>query len=181
MAHLARLLAGDGGTRLVTLVGSGGSGKTRLALEVAARVLAGYPDGALAGRAGRAGRPRAGAGGGGRGPGRARGAGPAAAARRWPPRCSRRRLLLVLDNCEHLIEACAALVEALLRACPELRILATSREALGVRRRGDLPAVPSAGAAGSLDRAPPLELLARHRGGAAVRGAGAGRAAAASR
>jgi len=41
-------------------------------------------------------------------------------------------LLLVLDNCEHLIEACAQISEALLRACPNLRILATSREALGI-------------------------------------------------
>jgi non-specific serine/threonine protein kinase len=41
-------------------------------------------------------------------------------------------LLLVLDNCEHLITACAELVEALLRGAPTLRILATSREALGV-------------------------------------------------
>ena len=43
-----------------------------------------------------------------------------------------RALLLVLDNCEHLIAACAELVEALLREAPALRILATSREALGV-------------------------------------------------
>jgi predicted ATPase/DNA-binding SARP family transcriptional activator len=42
------------------------------------------------------------------------------------------KLLLVLDNCEHLIEACAALVERLLNDCPEMTILATSREALGV-------------------------------------------------
>src|SRR5207247_1992957 len=40
--------------------------------------------------------------------------------------------LLVLDNCEHLVEACARLAEALLRGCPRLRILATSREALGI-------------------------------------------------
>src|SRR5439155_22204930 len=43
-----------------------------------------------------------------------------------------RQLLLVLDNCEHLVEACAALADGLLRACPRLRILATSREALGI-------------------------------------------------
>ena len=43
-----------------------------------------------------------------------------------------RKVLLVLDNCEHLIEACATLVEALLRSCPKLRVLATSREALGI-------------------------------------------------
>src|SRR3989454_3655474 len=40
--------------------------------------------------------------------------------------------LLVLDNCEHLVGACARLAEALLRGCPRLRILATSREALGI-------------------------------------------------
>ncbi len=43
-----------------------------------------------------------------------------------------RHLLLILDNCEHLIAACAQLSETLLRACPNLRILATSREALGI-------------------------------------------------
>ena len=43
-----------------------------------------------------------------------------------------RTLLLVLDNCEHLIEACAGLAERLLRACPGVRVLATSREALNV-------------------------------------------------
>ena len=43
-----------------------------------------------------------------------------------------RRLLLVLDNCEHLLGACARLADALLRACPHLTILATSREALGL-------------------------------------------------
>ena len=42
------------------------------------------------------------------------------------------RLLLVMDNCEHLLDACAQLVDALLRACPDLRVLATSREALGL-------------------------------------------------
>lgn len=43
-----------------------------------------------------------------------------------------RHVLLVLDNCEHLIDACAQLVDALLRACPQLWILATSREVLGI-------------------------------------------------
>jgi predicted ATPase len=41
-------------------------------------------------------------------------------------------LLVVLDNCEHLLEACARLADALLRACPHVRVLATSREALGL-------------------------------------------------
>jgi len=43
-----------------------------------------------------------------------------------------RRMLLVLDNCEHLVEACAAFVSSLLRYCPQLKLLASSREALGV-------------------------------------------------
>jgi predicted ATPase len=43
-----------------------------------------------------------------------------------------RRLLLVLDNCEHLIVACARLADLLLRSCPDLRLLATSREVLGI-------------------------------------------------
>jgi predicted ATPase len=119
------------GTRLLTLTGAGGSGKTRLALEVAGRVGAQYPDGvawvelaplsnpelvpqhvADALRVRRDG---------------IRSAGDALleALRDWDA-------LLVLDNCEHLVEACARLVEALLRGCPRLRILTTSREALGV-------------------------------------------------
>src|SRR5207249_6847998 len=43
-----------------------------------------------------------------------------------------RSLLLVLDNCEHLLAACAQFVEALLRACPNVRVMATSRERLGL-------------------------------------------------
>jgi predicted ATPase len=43
-----------------------------------------------------------------------------------------RRLLLVLDNCEHLLDACAALIEALLRGCPQVTALVTSREPLGL-------------------------------------------------
>ncbi|MFD2416441.1 LuxR C-terminal-related transcriptional regulator [Amycolatopsis pigmentata] len=53
-----------------------------------------------------------------------------------------RNLLLVLDNCEHLLAACAALAEELLRACPGLSILATSREALGIRGEKVLPVPP---------------------------------------
>ena len=67
----------------------------------------------------------------GLGPGRSRAAGPHADRDALGPSRSR-QMLLVLDNCEHLVEACAELAEALLRSCPELRILATSREALGI-------------------------------------------------
>ena len=55
-----------------------------------------------------------------------------------------RRLLLLLDNCEHLVASCAALVAALLRGCPEMRVLATSRETLRVpgERAFRVPALP---------------------------------------
>jgi predicted ATPase/DNA-binding CsgD family transcriptional regulator len=53
-----------------------------------------------------------------------------------------RRLLLVLDGCEHLIDAVASMVEALLRSCPELRILATSREPLSISGEATLPVPP---------------------------------------
>ncbi|WP_344679276.1 ATP-binding protein [Saccharopolyspora taberi] len=53
-----------------------------------------------------------------------------------------RRLLLVLDNCEHLVEACAWLVDTLLGSCPELVVLATSRQSLGVTAERVLPVLP---------------------------------------
>ena len=43
-----------------------------------------------------------------------------------------KELLLILDNCEHLVEACAQLADQLLHACPKLKIIASSREALGI-------------------------------------------------
>ncbi|WP_223839236.1 ATP-binding protein [Saccharopolyspora pogona] len=56
---------------------------------------------------------------------------------RWTPdtlagKLADRRLLLVLDNCEHLLDTCSRLVATLLRRCPDLRVLATSRQALGI-------------------------------------------------
>ncbi|MFG2235122.1 BTAD domain-containing putative transcriptional regulator [Streptomyces sp. NPDC048723] len=56
--------------------------------------------------------------------------------------CARRRLLLLLDNCEHVIGAAAALAERLLTHCPEVRILATSREPLGVPGESLRPVEP---------------------------------------
>ncbi|MDP9386362.1 MAG: tetratricopeptide repeat protein [Actinomycetota bacterium] len=117
--------------RLVTLTGPGGIGKTRLALEVARGALPRYSDGAwlaeLAGLIEPASVARA-------------------VAATFPVRDVRcreltdtlvtylrgRQALLVLDGCEHLIAACAQLASALLRACPGLSVLATSRESMGV-------------------------------------------------
>ena len=53
-----------------------------------------------------------------------------------------KRLLLVIDNCEHLMDACAVLVSTLLRSCPDLHVLATSRQALGVVGEVRMPVPP---------------------------------------
>jgi predicted ATPase/DNA-binding SARP family transcriptional activator len=126
--EVARLL--DRG-RLVTLTGAGGSGKTRLAVEAANQRLGSYSDGVwlveLAGLGNPALVPAATA---------------AALGLTLPSQgldldglsaqLGGRQALLILDNCEHLIAACAVLARHLLSACPELRILATSREPLRV-------------------------------------------------
>jgi predicted ATPase/DNA-binding CsgD family transcriptional regulator len=118
-------------TRLMTLTGAGGSGKTRLALEVARDLIEAYPDGvwfvefaplsedvlvpkAVAEALGVPQRPRE------------------PIADTLVEVLGDRQLLLVVDNCEHLIEAVAGLADRLLDSCPRVRILATSREALGV-------------------------------------------------
>jgi predicted ATPase/class 3 adenylate cyclase/DNA-binding CsgD family transcriptional regulator len=128
LAQVRELLAEN---RLVTMTGAGGVGKTRLAIQVAAQLagefgggvwyvnLAPITDAALV---------------------------PITAARAFglPDQLGRstmdtltrfvadRQMLVVLDNCEHLLDACAALVVALLEACPGLTFLATSREPIGV-------------------------------------------------
>jgi non-specific serine/threonine protein kinase len=128
IAEVERLL---GTTRLLTLTGTGGCGKTRLALEVAARILPKYEDGvwlvelAALSDAGLVAQTVATALAVREAPGQALGDTLAAYLRD-------RSLLLVLDNCEHLVVACARLAEALLRAAPGLHILATSREPLAV-------------------------------------------------
>ncbi len=119
------------GVRLVTLTGPGGVGKTRLALEAARAAGGAFPDGvrfvALAPLADPALVPQAVAT--ALGVGEQPGQSPVAT---LTVALASRRLLLVLDNCEHLVDACARLVEDLLGACPRLRVLATSREALRV-------------------------------------------------
>ncbi len=120
-----------GATRVLTMTGGGGAGKSRLALEVAVDVADEYPHGVwlveLAG---------------------------VGEARLLPAQvqsvlqvadlhgCSAldslvahledKRLLLVLDNCEHLVSPCASLADRLLQSCPGVKIMATSREPLGV-------------------------------------------------
>ncbi|MGK5628185.1 AfsR/SARP family transcriptional regulator [Streptomyces sp. URMC 123] len=113
-----------GAHRLVTLTGSGGVGKTRLAEEVARQVAGGYPDGvrmvALAGSTAVAEQLSAALG------VREEGAVGLEAALRP------RRLLLLLDNCEHVVESAAETVRRALAAAPGLSVLATSREPLGL-------------------------------------------------
>jgi predicted ATPase/class 3 adenylate cyclase len=131
LAEIARVLEG---TRLLTLTGPGGTGKTRLSLQFAAEQLAEvdrFPDGVwlveLAPLPDMALVPQA-----------------VASALDLREDAGRplvttlteflraKELLLIVDNCEHMVEACAQLAEVLLRACPKVRILASSREALGI-------------------------------------------------
>jgi predicted ATPase/class 3 adenylate cyclase/DNA-binding CsgD family transcriptional regulator len=117
--------------RLVTLSGSGGCGKTRLAVQAAAELADRWPDGVWWVDLGPARDPNL----------VAKSTAstlrvlvdPAAGPLRALTQQLRpRRLLLCLDNCEHLLDASAALADALLRACPEVSVLTTSREPLGV-------------------------------------------------
>jgi predicted ATPase/class 3 adenylate cyclase len=120
-------------TRLLTLTGPGGTGKTRLALQLAAEALSAteFPDGVWLVELAPLADPSY--------------LMPALAAvfgiREVPGRSldvmvtdylRGKALVLLLDNCEHLIDACARLADSLLRACPRLKILASSREALGL-------------------------------------------------
>ncbi|RNG00139.1 ATP-binding protein, partial [Streptomyces botrytidirepellens] len=131
--------------RLVTLTGPGGSGKTRLSEETAATATAAYPDGVwvveLASLDDSSAVPGAVLSAVGRREttllasgleGRTGGADPVDPATRLVEYCADRRLLLLLDNCEHVIDTVARLTEALLARCPGVTVLATSREPLGV-------------------------------------------------
>jgi len=129
-AELDKLTGVLDGTRVLTLAGPGGCGKTRLALQLAATTIDAHPDGVwvadLAAVADAALLPSvvATALGVHEVPGQSLG-------ETVVERLRAMSALVVLDNCEHLVEACAALVERLTSACPALVVLATSREPLG--------------------------------------------------
>src|SRR5215203_1288194 len=118
-------------TRLLTLVGAGGSGKTRFALRVARGLAGTYADGIWLVELAPLSNPEL----------LEQAVASVLGVREEPDRpltatlkehLSSREVLLILDNCEHLIEAAARLVEPLLDSCEGLRILVTSREALNV-------------------------------------------------
>jgi predicted ATPase/class 3 adenylate cyclase len=124
IAELSRLLQGH---RLVTLTGTGGVGKTRLALAAAAEAGPLFPDGCWLVELAAVADPEEVA----RAVALAVGA-PVMDARGLARYLGDRRMLIVIDNCEHLLDAAAALVEAVLAAGPEPVVLATSREQLGI-------------------------------------------------
>ncbi len=146
-------------TRLLTLTGAGGAGKTRLAVQVAAEVLEDFSDGVwlveLAALSDPALVPQA-----------------IASALGVPEQLGRlldetvtdslrlKSVLLVVDNCEHLLPVVAHRADVLLRGCPDLRVLATSREGLGIP--GELTyRVPSLSLP-DLQRLPSLENLTEY-------------------
>ncbi len=127
--------------RLVTLTGPGGVGKTRLALAVAADVAAWFPDGVAFAPSPRWTIPRSSSRRSWRRSGCAR---PAAGRHARAARPSRgQHLLLVLDNCEHLLDAAPDIAD-LLADCPGLAILATSRAPLRLRGEREWPVAPLA-------------------------------------
>jgi non-specific serine/threonine protein kinase len=156
-AELAQVREALRGARLVTLTGPGGIGKTRLALQVSAGAVRAFRDGAwlveLTGL---------------RDPGLlvpevVRALGLSDKSARWAMASLAgylrdRQLLLVMDGCEHLADACAVMADALLRACPGLRIIATSRHVLGVAGEVTVT-VPPMTVPAEGDPAAPGELL----------------------
>ncbi|MGH3244673.1 MAG: ATP-binding protein [Trebonia sp.] len=173
LAQIAAMLAGS---RIVTIVGPGGVGKTKVALIAAAQAAAGYPDGPwiveLSNLRDAALLPNT-----------------VASVLGLPEQDARsaldsvldylrdRRLLLILDTCEHVLDACAALTQAVLREAPGVTVLATSRQPLDMPGErtfpiGPLPVpendcLPPAGS--GLPDADAVELFAR-RAATAVTG-----------
>jgi predicted ATPase/class 3 adenylate cyclase len=142
--------------RLLTLVGMGGLGKTRLSLQIAADMMDAYPDGVwfvdlapirdaslvpsvtaqVLGLQEEPGRPLT---------------------QTLCAHLKQRKTFLILDNCEHLVSPCATLANALLRAAPDVRIIATTREALRVPGEQTYPVLPLA----VPDRTASVETLSR--------------------
>ena len=128
---------------LLTLTGTGGTGKTRLSLQVAADLLDRFPDGVWLTEFATISDPDL-----------VPNAVVEALGLRDEPGVSQtdlltnflreKKTLLVFDNCEHVVAACARLAEMLLRACAELRILASSREPLGIAGERTFPVPPLA-------------------------------------
>jgi predicted ATPase/DNA-binding SARP family transcriptional activator len=130
-AELAQIKSALAETRLLTLTGAGGNGKTRLAIQVAIDLLNTFRDGVwwseLASVTDPALVPHVVA--------KSLGIGEKsqeALAETIVDSLRGKNVLLILDNCEHLIAACAQIADALLRECPHLKILATSREPLAI-------------------------------------------------
>jgi predicted ATPase/class 3 adenylate cyclase len=155
-ADVDQLLAN---THLLTLIGPGGTGKTRLSLQVAADVLHSYPHGVWFIELAPVSDPSS-------------VAAAVLSALNLPAEVHRpaiemlcdylrdKEALLILDNCEHLVEACAKLVDRLLHAAPKLRILASSREALGIA--GEVSyRVPSMGLP-DINQLPSLDSLSQY-------------------
>jgi non-specific serine/threonine protein kinase len=150
------VLHGEG--RLVTLTGAGGCGKTTLGLELARELVDHFADGVWLVDLSPLGNPEL----------AAQAVASTLGVREGPDRplldaviayIGPRAMLLVLDNCEHLIGACAVIVERLLTTCANLRVLATSREP--VRIRGEVTwRVPSL-AFPDLRRLPPMAELSK--------------------
>ncbi len=159
LAQARGLLASS---RLVTLTGAGGCGKTRLAIRLAAELVAEFPNGVWLVELGAlsdsnlVAQSVASGLGLGEEPGHS-------LLDTLTDYLRGKHLLLLLDNCEHLIAACAQLAEVLLQACPNLRILATSREALGIAGENPLAvpplAVPNPGALAPDEADLPSRLL----------------------
>jgi predicted ATPase/DNA-binding CsgD family transcriptional regulator len=156
LADVRRLLQN---THLLTLIGPGGTGKTRLSIQAASEVLDQYPDGAwfveLAPILDPQLVPRMTA--------------IAIGLRDEPQRpvidmlCDylhEKKILLVLDNCEHLVDACARMADQILRTAPDTRLLASSREGLGIA--GEVTyRVPSLELP-DIQHLPPLESLSQY-------------------
>ena len=119
------------GSRLLTLVGTGGIGKMRLVMEIVERIGGSYADGVFVVDLSPIAQPE---------PvvqAAAQALGLRTELDRQPQMAiltylRTRQLLLVLDNCEHLVDACGEVVQAVLQHCPEVRVMATSREPLGL-------------------------------------------------